>query len=98
LGAAPPATTQSVKGIIAEYEAQMQEFSKAYQSAKTPEERQKLFNDKYPDPDKFAPRLLKLASASPKTPDARDAGKWVVNSAREAGSIEPALDILMNFP
>src|SRR5262249_49409358 len=55
----------------------MQAFQKAYSDAKTYEERQKIAQEKYPQPDKFAPQFLALAEKYPKDAAAVDALVWI---------------------
>ncbi|WP_210420263.1 peroxiredoxin family protein [Aquisphaera giovannonii] len=60
----------------------MQEFMTAYRAAKTQEERQKLIESKYPDPNKSADLMLKIAEDAPKDPVAVEALVWVATNAR----------------
>jgi hypothetical protein len=94
---AAPTTGPTVKGVIAEYDARMTEFNRAYQAAKTRTEREKLVEEKYPKADEFATRLLKLARTQPASPEARDAATWVVLHGRSADDRDAAMDILMFF-
>jgi hypothetical protein len=80
---------EQVKAIIKEYQDARSDFSKAYQEAKTEEERQKIIKEKYPQPDKFAPRLLAVAEKNPKDPGALDALIWVVTNIYESGKESP---------
>src|SRR5438477_4834447 len=96
LQAAPPATSPTVKSVIAEYDARMKEFEKAYQAANTQAQREKLFQENYPNTDDFAPRLLKLATTQPTSPDARDAAKWVIRKTQNSTYCDSAVDVLMN--
>jgi hypothetical protein len=72
---------EQYKALEAEYKKSMADFMTAYQAAKTNEERQKLFKDKYPNPQKFAARFLKLAEEHPKDPAAVDALVWVFSNS-----------------
>jgi hypothetical protein len=71
------------KALVAEYKKSMNDFMKDYRAAKTNEERQRLFKDKYPNPDKFAARFLKLAEEHPKDPAAVDALVWVFSNSSQ---------------
>ena len=73
------------KALVKEFNDSQQAFLKAYGQAKTSEERQKLQQEKYPKPEKLAPRFLELAEKNPKDPVAVDALVWVVNNVREPG-------------
>jgi hypothetical protein len=66
------------KMLDKEYQNAMQAFQKAHGEAKTDDERQKVFQEKYPRPDKFAPKFLALAEENPKDAVAVDALIWVV--------------------
>src|SRR5437762_30310 len=82
-----------VTAAIAEYDKAMSDFSQAY-SAATPEARQAILNDKYPQPDKYSPKLLKIAQDNPKTPAAFDALKWIMERDRlPTGASREALDV-----
>jgi hypothetical protein len=86
----PPTPAEQVRALEREFREQQQAFQKAYQEAKTQEEKQKVFEEKYPRPDKFAPRFLAVAEKNPKNPVAVDALIWVVrNSPRQAGRDSP---------
>jgi len=74
----PTTPAEQYKSLEKDYNDAMQAFQKAYGEAKTEEDRQKLFADKYPRPDKFAPRFLKLAEEHPKDAAAQDALVWIV--------------------
>jgi hypothetical protein len=87
---------EQYKALVAEFTKSMADFMKEYQAAK-PEERQKLFKEKYPNPDKFADRFLALAEKHPKDGAAVDALVWVVSNSRNAakgGPREKALGLL----
>jgi hypothetical protein len=89
---------EQVKAIIKEYQDAQSDFSKAYQEAKTEEDRQKIINEKYPQPGKFAPRLLAVAEKNSKDPGAVDALIWVVINTYESGKDSPrakALQLLV---
>jgi hypothetical protein len=53
-------------------------FMKLYQEAKTDEERQKLFEEKYPKPDRFAKEALEIANDAKGTPVAAEALVWAL--------------------
>jgi hypothetical protein len=80
---------EQVKAIIKEYQDAQADFSKAYQEAKTEEEREKIVKEKYPKAEKFAPRLLAVAEKNPKDPGALDALIWVVTNIYESGKDSP---------
>jgi hypothetical protein len=82
--------------IVAEYDKAQQEFGKLYFAAKTDEERQKLFTDKYPKPDGFAARLVALAAKFPKDPVAVDSLVWVLQNRHDAAANDPLLMTLQD--
>src|SRR5437667_6991387 len=71
--------------LVKEYQDAQQEFFKLYRAAKTQEEQNKLFKEKYPNPDKYADRFLKLARKYEKQPVAADAMICVLENNRSAG-------------
>jgi hypothetical protein len=81
----PATPAQQYQALQKEYSDALTDFSKAYQAAKTQEERNKIFQEKYPNAAKFAPRFLALAEKNPKDAVAVDALVWVVNTVRQAG-------------
>src|SRR5258707_15045777 len=58
-----------------EWDDARREFSKAYQAAKTPEEREKL---SYPEPKTWAPRIWELVREDPRDETALEALAWIV--------------------
>ena len=69
---------EQVQAIIEEYEDARRAYSKAYGAAKSDEERQKIIQERFPQPAKFAPRLLAIAEKHPKDPAAVDALVWIL--------------------
>lgn len=68
--------------IEKEWNDAQQAFSKAYQQAKTNEERQQILKEKRPQPGAYAERFLKLAAAHPDSPEATRALAWVAGNNR----------------
>lgn len=75
-----PTPAQQYQGLLKEYNMVMMEFQKAYREAKTPEDKQKVFQEKYPQPDRFAPRFLEIAEKDPKDPIAVNALVWIISN------------------
>jgi hypothetical protein len=95
-----PTPEEQYKALLKEQQDAMRAFSEAYSQAKTQEEKNKVFNEKYPQPDKLAPKFLALAEKHAKDPVAVDALVWVVtnSSGRPGGTDSPrakALTILL---
>jgi hypothetical protein len=67
-----------------EWSDAQQAFFKAYQLAKTNEERQKILKEKQPKADDFADRFLKLAETYPDRPEASQARVWILTNARNS--------------
>jgi hypothetical protein len=89
-----PATEGQKKyqALVKEYDTTRDEYFKAYQKAKTDEERQKL---KYPEAESYARRFLDLAREYPNDPAAVDALVWVGQSCRRGSELDQALDLLL---
>jgi hypothetical protein len=79
---------EQYKALVAEYKKNMDDFMKAYREAK-PADQQKLVQEKYPNPDKFAARFLELAEKHPKDGAAVDALVWVVSNSRNTAKGSP---------
>jgi hypothetical protein len=62
-----------------EWAEAQQAFAKAVREAKTPEERQQVFQEKRPKPADFADRFLKIAEANPDSPESLQALAWLLN-------------------
>jgi hypothetical protein len=73
---------QQYQALVKEFRKATEEYPKALANAKTREEKQKVFQEKFPWPDKFAPRFLELAEKNPKNPAAVDALVWIVTHVR----------------
>jgi hypothetical protein len=90
---------QQYRALVKEYETAYVEYRKALAKTKTREEAQKVFQEKNPDPEKFAPRFLELAEKYPKDPAAVDALIWIASrDTKQRGPQGPrskALQILL---
>jgi len=74
----PKSPAEQYQALVKEYNEAQQAFMKEYRAAKTQEERQKLINEKQPQPDKYAPKFIELAEKNPKDDVAIDALSWVL--------------------
>jgi hypothetical protein len=91
---AKQAKTDPVKELAtiqSEWSNAQQAFSKAYQEAKTDDERRQVLKDKRPKPDAFADRCLKLAEANPDSPVYMEALAWVLANAGRTPAAKTAL-------
>ena len=75
---------QQYQALEEGYYTAQQEYRKALKEAKTPQDQQKVFQEKYPHPGKFASRFLELAEKTPKAPAAVDALAWIVRNVGES--------------
>ncbi len=75
----PQTPEEQFKALLKKQREDQQAFMKAYTSAKTDEERQKLAEN-YPDPKKYEKEIFELAEKNPKEPFAAEALIWVVNN------------------
>jgi hypothetical protein len=90
----PQTPAEQYKALVEEINKARQAYSDAYRQAKTDEERQKVFTDKYPQPEKFAPRFLELAEKHASDAAAVDALAWIATNVRRGSENDKALDIL----
>ena len=89
-----PATEAQKKyhALVKEYDAARDGYFKAYQKAKTDQEREKL---SYPQAETYAKRLLDLARDNAKDPGAVDALVWIGRSCRHGNELDESLDLLL---
>jgi len=87
--------TEQYRALVKEFDDAQREFFKVYEQAKTDEEKQKLVDEKYPQPEKYAARFLKIAEDNPKDPAALDALVWVSRQVFSGPELTKAADILM---
>ncbi len=66
------------QALLKEYQASMKAYQDAVGKAKTPEDQQKAFQEKYPKKGLLAPKFVELADKNPKDPVAMDALLWVL--------------------
>jgi hypothetical protein len=90
----PVTPAEKVAAVQAEYDEAMKAFDELYKAAKSPESRQALFAEKYPQPSKWFPRMLEIAKSDPKDPAAALALKWIVSQDSDSEAGGEALAIL----
>jgi hypothetical protein len=71
---------EQYRALAAEYNQAQQDFFKAYQEAKTQQDKQKVLTEKRPQPEKYAAKFLALAEKYPKDTAAVDSLTWVVQN------------------
>jgi hypothetical protein len=76
----PATPEQQYQVLLKEYNDAFKDYAKAYGEAKTPEEQQKVVQEKYPWPDKYASKFLALAEKRPKEPVAQAALIWIMTN------------------
>lgn len=92
--ASKSAAPESYDQILADYQAAGQAFNDAYRVAANDAERQKLFSEKYPDPEKYAARFVDFARARPDDPRAADAVLWAATQTFRGDAHDAALRLL----
>jgi hypothetical protein len=71
---------EQYRALVTEYNQAQQDFFKAYQEAKTQQDKQKVLTEKRPQPEKYAAKFLVLAEKYPKEPAAVDSLVWIVQN------------------
>jgi hypothetical protein len=92
--AAKVAPSETYRKILSEFQTAENDFSAAYQNAATDEARQKLFNEKYPDREKYAARMVAVAKARPDDSDAVEAVAWATSYTSQGPAHDEALRLL----
>jgi TolA-binding protein len=97
--AAQPAAAKAVAGetfaqISKEMTDAQQAFMEVYRAAKDDAERQKLVEEKYPRPEKYAGRFVAFAEKNPDDPTAVEALTRVVGFTRSGPDYQKALSLL----
>src|SRR5262245_57111949 len=86
----PPAQTkpqEQYQALAKEYADAMKAYRETREQADTEEVKQKVFQEKYPQPIQYAPRFLDLAEKNSRDPAALDALSWVLeHTVRTYGS------------
>jgi hypothetical protein len=80
---------QQYKALLKEYNDAYQDYSRAFREAATPQDRQKIVHEKYPKPDKYAAKILRLAEKHPKAPFAEEALIWILSSEYQSWRFRP---------
>jgi hypothetical protein len=89
----PLSTDDLISLIEDELQAAQTAFFKEYRDTKD-EDKSKLFEEKFPKPEKWFPKLYESAKAAPKSTDAEKALIWIVARSGGAGGGAEALEIL----
>jgi hypothetical protein len=92
----PMTPKEQYQALLREQQDAMKAFSDAYRKAKDDVERNKIFEEKYPKPEKLTPKFLELAEKNPKDAVAVDALTWVVTNVYSGGQpVTKALELLL---
>lgn len=83
---------QQYKAMLKDYDEAFQNYAKAYSAAPTPDDRQKVVQQKYPRPEKYSAKLLELAEQNPKAPFAEEALIWIVTNEYWLWQFKPWYD------
>jgi len=92
--AAETSLKEQYEALVDEFSAAREKFTLEYRQATTDKQRQKVLQELYPRPEKFADRFLKLASDHPEDPVAVDALVWILSNVRSGPTIAQATAIL----
>src|SRR5215813_162619 len=76
----PATPEQQYKALLKQYNDTFHEYAKAFREAATPQDRQKVVQEKYPRPDKYASKILELVEKNPNEPFAEDALIWILTN------------------
>ncbi len=85
----PDKPEEQYQALLKEYNDAFQKYAKAFREAKTPQDRQKVVQEKYPRPDKYASKFLELAEKNPKAPFAEEALIWIVTNEYQLWRFRP---------
>lgn len=85
----PATPAQQYQAVLKEYNDAFREYAQAYRDAKTPEEQQKVVQQKYPWPDKYASKFLALAEKHPKDAVAEAGLIWIMTNEYQLSRFRP---------
>jgi RNA polymerase sigma factor (sigma-70 family) len=82
------------EALVQEYEKAGKVYNQAIRQAKTPEERSKAYEEKFPKARSYVGRFLQIAESAPGDPSAVDALVWIVQHAEGGPEFDRAVDVL----
>lgn len=91
----PKTAAEQYQALVKEFTAARDDYMKAARDAKTPEERQKIFEEKYPKPQDYAKKFMAIAEKYPHDPVAVDALVWVTGNAPNGPEAKVAIETLL---
>jgi peroxiredoxin len=94
----PPPDSRTLRGryqaLIQEHEKAGRLYGQALKAARTDEDRQKAYREKFPRPRSYAGRFLQLAESAPSDPSAVDALVWIVQRSDAGPEFDRAIELL----
>jgi thiol-disulfide isomerase/thioredoxin len=81
----PDNAARQIAALAKDYQSKSKAFWDAYHRAQTEEQRRKVYEEKFPQPARYATRFFALAEDNPQSPAAVEALSWVV--ALSPGSV-----------
>jgi len=85
----PATPEQQYRELLKEYNNAFQVYARAFREAKTPQDRQKVIQEKYPRPDQYASKVLELVEKHPREPFAEEALIWIVTNEYQLWRFRP---------
>lgn len=85
---------ESYQSLFQEHQKAMETFMQAYQKATTATEKNKLYHESYPQPQKYVAKFIEIADSAPDDPAAIDALVWVVQNGGGSPDSEKAVNRL----
>src|SRR5262249_17148931 len=82
------------QALLQEYKTEFRAFDEARKTAKTDEERKRVFAEKYPQPRSYFGRFIQFAESAPNDPAAIDALLWIVQHGFDGPEFSRAIDRL----
>ena len=83
-----------LRALLDEYNRALKIFFETRDKAKTPDERNQIAREEYPQPRTYAHRFLELADSAPDDPAAADALVWVVEHSFDGSDFAHAIELL----
>jgi peroxiredoxin/Tol biopolymer transport system component len=83
-----------LRALLEEYNRAMKVFFEEREKAKNAEDRQRIAQEKYPEPRSYSHRFLKLAESAIDDPAAADALVWIIERCFAGPDFARAIDLL----
>jgi RNA polymerase sigma factor (sigma-70 family) len=92
----PKTTRGRYQALIEECNTAFKAYQQALKNARTEEERNRAYREKYPQPRSYIGRFLAIAESAPADPAAVDALIWVVQRGFDGPEFSRAIDLLVS--